>query len=165
MHCVHRLKVLTLSVMLCLAGQASGQTTAVTPFSLQASSLVGEPFKVSERLRGKVAIIFFWSTACAVCRDSLPELRANLAGWREKPFALVTVNVDRNAADWQAYERILGQTQVPPKGLFALRQDASVPAPAKLPLTLLVNAQGQVVARFEGRLAPEVWDGVADWLP
>jgi glutathione peroxidase-family protein len=32
-------------------------------------------------------------------------------------------------------------------------------------LTLLVNAQGKVVARFEGRLAPEAWDGVADLLP
>jgi hypothetical protein len=37
--------------------------------------------------------------------------------------------------------------------------------PPKLPLTLLVNAQGKVVARFEGRLAPEAWDGVADLLP
>ena len=37
--------------------------------------------------------------------------------------------------------------------------------PPKLPLTLLVNAQGKVVARFEGRLAPEAWDGLADLLP
>ena len=100
-----------------------------------------------------------------MCRDSLPELRANLAGWRDKPFALVTVNVDRNPADWQAYERILGQTQTPPQGLFTLRQDPAVSTPSKLPLTLLVNAQGQVVSRFEGRLAPEAWDGVADLIP
>lgn len=159
------LRTLSLFAMLCLSGMAHSQATTVAPLSLQAHNLGGERFATPERLRGKVSIVFFWSTACAVCRDSLPELRANLAGWRDKPFALVTVNVDRNPADWQAYERILGQTQTPPKGLFALRQDASVPAPAKLPLTLLVNAQGQVVARYEGRLAPEAWDGVADLLP
>jgi len=164
MHVVHRLKTLSLLAMLCVAAMAHAQPTAVAPLTLQAHNLGGERFASPERLRGKVSIVFFWSTACAVCRDSLPELRANLAGWRDKPFALVTVNVDRNPADWQAYERILGQTQTPPKGLFALRQDAAVSAPAKLPLTLLVNAQGQVVARFEGRLAPEAWDGVADLL-
>jgi hypothetical protein len=30
---------------------------------------------------------------------------------------------------------------------------------------LLVDAKGTVVARYEGRLAPEVWDGVAELLP
>ncbi len=165
MHFAHRLKALPLFAMLCLTGMTHAQPTAVAPLSLQAHSLGGERFAAQERLRGKVTIVFFWSTACAVCRDSLPELRANLAGWRDKPFALVTVNVDRNPVDWQAYERILGQTQTPPKGLFALRQDAAISAPPKLPLTLLVNAQGQVVARYEGRLAPEAWDGVADLMP
>jgi hypothetical protein len=28
-----------------------------------------------------------------------------------------------------------------------------------------VDAKGKVVARYEGRLAPEVWDGVADLMP
>ena len=165
MHIAQSLRTLPLLAMLCLAGMAHAQSTTPAPLALQAHNLGGERFAAQERLRGRVSIVFFWSTACAVCRDSLPELRANLAGWRDKPFALVTVNVDRNPADWQAYERILGQTQTPPKGLFALRQDATLPAPAKLPLTLLVNAQGQVVARFEGRLAPEAWDGVADLMP
>ena len=165
MHITPRFKALPLLAMLCLAVSAQAQPATVVPLSLQAQNLGGERFAAQERLRGKVTIVFFWSTDCAVCRDSLPELRANLAGWRDKPFALVTVNVDRNPADWQAYERILGQTQSPPKGLFALRQDPAIAAPAKLPLTLLVNAQGQVVARFEGRLAPEAWDGVADLMP
>jgi len=160
-----RFRALSLLAMLCLCGMAHAQTAASVPLSLQAHNLGGERFAATERLRGKVSIVFFWSTACAVCRDSLPELRANLVGWRDRPFALVTVNVDRNPADWQAYESILAQTQSPPKGLFALRQDANLPAPAKLPLTLLVDAQGKVVARYEGRLAPEAWDGVADLMP
>lgn len=124
----------------------------------------GEKF-MQEQIRGKVAIVFYWSTACAVCRDSLPELRANLSGWRDKPFALVTVNVDKSANDWLAYERILGTTQAASKGLIALRQDEGQSIPMKLPLTLLVDAKGKVISRFEGRLAPEAWDGVADLMP
>ena len=131
---------------------------------LKASDTKGEHF-TQDRIRGKVAIVFYWSTSCAVCRDSLPELRTNLNGWREKPFALVTVNVDKNAADWLAYERIQTQTQMPPRSLIAVRKDDDQAAPMKLPLTLLVDAKGKVVARYEGRLAPEAWDGVADLMP
>lgn len=131
---------------------------------LHAFGINGEKF-TEDRIRGKVAIVFYWSTSCAVCRDSLPELRKNLSGWREKPFALVTVNVDKTASDWQAYERIQSQTQAPTKGQIALRLDEGKPTPIKLPLTLLVDAKGKVVARYEGRLAPEAWDGVADLMP
>jgi len=153
-----------------IACSAQAQTSApatasgVRPLELQARTVAGERFS-PESLKGRVSIVFFWSTACAVCRDSLPELRANLMGWRDKPFSLVTVNVDRNAEDWKAYERILGKTTMPPKNLFAVRQEPGANLPPKLPLTLLVNAKGNVVARYEGRLAPEAWDGVADLLP
>ena len=149
---------------LCAQPVTPAAEAAPQALSLQAHNMGGEPF-TSAALKGKVAIVFFWSTSCAVCRDSLPELRANLAGWRNKPFALVTVNVDAKASDWLAYESILSKTKMPPKTLYTLRQDEGKPVPPKLPLTLLVNAQGNVVARYEGRLAPEAWDGVADLLP
>lgn len=154
-----------------LGGVAAAQTappkqTTAAPvmLDLHAFGITGEKF-TEDRIRGKVAIVFYWSTSCAVCRDSLPELRTNLNGWRDKPFALVTVNVDKNASDWLAYERIQGQTQAPAKGLIPLRLDEGKITPMKLPLTLLVDAKGKVVSRFEGRLAPEAWDGVADLMP
>jgi hypothetical protein len=99
-----------------------------------------------------------------VCSDSLPEMRANLVGWKSKPFALVTVNLDRRKDDWLAYESLVNLTQMPGKNLITLRQDDALPMPTKLPLTLLVDFSGNVVARYEGRVAPEVWDGVADFL-
>ncbi len=160
-----------IAAVACYAGLATAQTApakpataAATALDLQAVSATGEKFS-PDRIRGKVAIVFYWSTSCAVCRDSLPELRTNLNGWRDKPFALVTVNVDKNAEDWLAYEKIQGKTQMPSKGLIAVRQDAGKAVPMKLPLTLLVDAKGKVVARYEGRMAPEVWDGVADLMP
>ena len=136
---------------------------APTPFQVQATNPQGERFRAQD-LKGKVAVVFYWSTSCAVCRDSLPEMRANLNGWKNKPFALVTVNLDRRKDDWLAYENLVNVTQMPGKGLISLRQDDALPAPAKLPLTLLVDAKGNVVARYEGRVAPEVWDSVADLM-
>ncbi|MEO7106090.1 MAG: TlpA disulfide reductase family protein [Rhodoferax sp.] len=155
-------------VAVCCTGLATAQTAPATAtttmLDLRATDTKGAPFN-QDLIRGKVAIVFFWSTSCAVCRDSLPELRVNLNGWREKPFALVTVNVDKSANDWLSYERIQTQTQMPSKSLIAVRQDEGKAAPMKLPLTLLVDAKGKVVARYEGRLAPEAWDGVADLMP
>ena len=76
MHITQRLKSLPLLAMLCLTSLAHAQPTAAAPLALQATNLAGERFAAPERLRGKVSIVFFWSTTCAVCRDSLPELRA-----------------------------------------------------------------------------------------
>jgi len=42
----------------------------------------------------------------------------------------------------------------------------SDPIPAqKLPLTLVLDVRGQVMAKHEGRIATEAWDEVADLLP
>lgn len=154
---------LALLVMYLFGAGAQAQAPG-TALDVSAYAMNGERFSLKQ-IEGKVAIVFFWSTSCAVCRDSLPELRANLAGWRSKPFALVTVNVDRTPNDWLSYERILAQTQAPLKGLISVRQDEGRALPAKLPMTLLVDAKGKVVGRYDGRVAPEAWDGVADLLP
>lgn len=131
----------------------------------QASKASGERFQ-PDQVKGKVTVVFYWSTGCAVCRDSLPELRANLNGWRDKPFALLTVNVDRNAAEWQDYERIATTMQKKPlPGLISLHQDGVLPGSVRLPVTVLLDAKGKQVARYEGRVAPEVWDAIADLLP
>lgn len=158
---------LAMLVLLALPAPARAQTGVVASvgsvFSLAATNLDGVRFDAAA-LQGNVSVVFFWSTGCAVCRDSLPELRANLSGWRNKPFMLVVVNVDRQAADWLSYERVLGKFKAPTKGYVSVRQDDGVPLPSRLPLTLLLDAKGKVLQRIEGRVAPEIWDGVAELL-
>lgn len=157
----------SLTVLLGFFMPLHAQTVAApavgSPFGLSAATADGARFDASS-VRGNVTVVFFWSTGCAVCRNSLPELRANLAGWRNKPFALLLVNVDRQAQDWLTYERVLDKFQTAPKGYFSVRQEESLPAPSRLPLTLLLDAKGKVLQRIEGRVAPEVWDAVADVL-
>lgn len=143
---------------------AQSQAAAAKPtpklLVLQATTLEGTQFDLG-KLKGKVVMVFFWSTKCSVCRSHLPELRANLTGWRGKPFELVTVNVDADMADWRGYEKIVKQTQsVQPITLWAGKENTQ-----KLPLTLVLDTQGRVVARHEGRIAPEAWDAVAELLP
>ena len=91
------------------SAQAQG-SAAPPPLLAQATTLEGAGFDASA-LKGKVVMLFYWSTRCAVCRSHLPELRANMVGWRSKPFVLVTVNVDSDASEWRAYEHLVAQTQ------------------------------------------------------
>ena len=65
------------------------------------------------QLKGKVVLLFFWSTDCSVCLDKLPELRRNLDGWRGKDFVIVAVNQDRSSAELRAYEQVLDKVAPP----------------------------------------------------
>jgi cytochrome oxidase Cu insertion factor (SCO1/SenC/PrrC family) len=146
------------------ANSTAGLGVASGNLSLAAADSKGQRITAAA-VRGKVAVVFFWSTNCAVCRDSLPELRANAAGWQDKPFTLLAVNVDARKDDWLHYEKLVNQTVATNANWLSVRLDDAAPAAQRLPLTLLVDAKGKVIARYEGRLAPEVWDGVAELLP
>ena len=141
--------------------QAQIKVTPNTPaHTLQATQLDGKPYDIS-KARGKVVMVFYWSTNCSVCLNHMPELRANLAGWRNKPFELVTVNVDSKMDDWKTYEQITAKVEaLRPMAVWAGKSPTT-----RLPLTLVLNTKGQVIARHEGRIAPEAWDDVADALP
>jgi thiol-disulfide isomerase/thioredoxin len=135
---------------------------------LQGKTTEGKPFNLAA-LKGKVVLVLFWSTDCAVCRDKMPELRENYAGWNGKPFELVTVSVDRRAEDLDAYEKII-QRMVPLKQRFVQLwaggpgYSDSFDKPASLPMSYLLDKSGKVVERYAGRIPPDAWDRIADLL-
>lgn len=150
------------AVVLALASMsANAEPSALKqPLALSATTLEGGAFDASV-LKNKVVMVYYWSTGCAVCRSHLSELRANLAGWKNKPFALVTVNVDADATQWRAYEHIASQTQsVRPISVWEPKA-----AMGKLPITLVTDVAGVVKYRYDGRIATESWDSVAELLP
>jgi len=118
--------------------------------------------------KGKVVLLFFWSTECAVCLDQLPEMRRNLDGWRGQDFLIIAVNQDRAVADLSAYERVLDRIAPPnPQMKIVWRRDAAYrdsfgDLPQKSPTTLIIDRKGALVKRVSGRAAPEVWDDVAE---
>ena len=133
-----------------------GQTVAAKPFRLDA-------------LRGKVVLVLFWSTDCAVCRDKMPELRANVQGWAGKPFELVSVSADRKLQDALDYEQIVSRlvplTQRFPQlwtGGAGYRDTFG--KPVQLPTTYLLDKTGTVVEKYTGRVPPEAWDKIAEML-
>lgn len=131
--------------------------------------LDGKPFDLAAQ-RGKVVMVVFWSTACAVCRDTLPELRANYAGWRGKPFELVVVATDPRRQDVVDYENLLERI-VPTTSRFPSLWRAEpghrdgFGVVGQLPATFVLDREGRIVERFNGRIPTEAWDRVAELLP
>ena len=142
--------------------------TAQTP-QFSGKTLDDRAFTLAAQ-RGRVVMVVLWRTDCAVCLSKMPELRANAQGWKGKPFDLVTVSLDAKSADTESYDRARrqvaaaegpvwsfwqGQTQMPDDWRRATR----------VPVTLVIDREGRIAARHEGRVPAEVWDSVADLLP
>jgi thiol-disulfide isomerase/thioredoxin len=160
--------LLTLGLFLSLAplpglAMQPGETAVI-----QGKTLTGAPFDLAA-LRGKVVLVLFWSTDCAVCRDKMPELRANAQGWQGKPFELVSISFDRREQDAQDYEKLV-TTLVPNSQRFpslwsgnpAYKGNAG--RPAQLPTAWLLDKSGKLVETYTGRIPPEAWDKIADLL-
>jgi peroxiredoxin len=153
-----------------LAAAAQPATTPpakAAPATLTGRSTQGGPLDL-QQLRGKVVLLFFWSTDCPVCLDKLPELRRNLEGWRGKDFVIVAVSQDRSAADLKAYEQVLDRVAPPnPQMKIVWRRDAAHrdgfgELPLNVPTTVVIDRQGQVVKQLRGRMPAELWDDIAE---
>lgn len=135
---------------------------------IEGATIDGKPFQLAG-LKGKVVLVMFWSTGCAVCRDKMPELRQNYEGWAGKPFELVLVSVDTRMQDLNDYERIISR-MVPLKQRFVQlwAGDASYRdgfgKPSQLPAAYLLDKNGKIVERYAGRIPAEAWDRIADLL-
>ena len=163
---LHRcLLAAALSALTCLA---QARTAAAAP----GAALVGKTGQGATvdlaSYKGKVVLLFFWSTDCAVCLDMLPEMRRNLRGWRGNDFAIVAINQDRALADLEGYERVL-DTAVPPNPQMKLvwrhdpaHHDSFGELATRTPTTVIIDRKGAVVKSVTGRAAPELWDDIAE---
>jgi cytochrome oxidase Cu insertion factor (SCO1/SenC/PrrC family) len=160
------LQRLLLTGLFAAAGVCAQVQTAPNP------GLVGKTMQAAvvdlAQLKGKVVLMFFWSTDCPVCLDKLPELRRNLEGWRGKDFVIVAVSQDRSMADLKAYAQVLDKI-APPNAQMKIvwrrdpaHRDNFGELPMKSPTTLVIDRAGKVVKTISGRVPAELWDDIAE---
>lgn len=98
--------------------------------------------------RGKWVVLNFWATWCAPCRHEMPSLDRLQAAMPE--IAVVPVATGRNAVP--GIERFFAEAEI--KNLPILRDPKSELARAMgvmgLPVTVILNTEGQEVARLIG---------------
>jgi len=156
-----------------IAASASRSLMAATPTSpltpeLEGTAANGQRLQLAP-LRGRVVLVFYWATGCAVCRDKMRELRANLMGWKGQPFTLIGVNMDTRKQDWLDYEHLVAQS-IPAaqrfESVWAGGSDFrdTMGRPAQLPTACLIDKDGRLVERYRGRVPAEAWDRIADLM-
>lgn len=166
------IKNVLIALCLALTLPIAAQTALVETPSVNGTTMDKKPFQI-ESLKGKVVVLMYWSTDCAVCRDKMPELRENVRGWADKPFELVLVSVDKRMQDVDNYNTILNAS-VPTKQRFT-QLWAGEPSykdnlgtaqlsRTQLPVTYLIDKTGRLVQRNYGRIPPELWDTIAELL-
>lgn len=99
--------------------------------------------------RGQVVLLNIWATWCAPCLKEMPTLDALQADMGGPDFQVVTVSLDRTAAEAQAwFEKNNIRTLTPyHDGTYRIAGDVKAPG---LPTTILYGRNGQELARLAG---------------
>ncbi|WP_136419214.1 TlpA disulfide reductase family protein [Herbaspirillum sp. ST 5-3] len=147
-------------LLLCLAGAASSAFSK-TPGEVEIGSVLREaqmqglsgPAKKLSAYRGKPLVINVWASWCGPCRAEMGSLERLAKRYGGKQFNVIGVSTD----DYR--DRALAFLQQS-KTSFSNYIDSelfleNMLGADRIPLTLLVDAQGRVVAKFYGA---KQWD-------
>jgi thiol-disulfide isomerase/thioredoxin len=146
-----------LGLLSCSLPASGGELSVVEPgprAALSLPDLNGRLHDLNE-LRGKVVLVNFWASWCTPCIQEMPSIQRLADKMRNRPFAVIGVNVA------EAERRV--RTMVQRLGIgfpVLLDKDSAVFNRWKvtvLPTTYLLDADG--VVRYVGR-GPLEWDGV-----
>ena len=95
-----------------------------------------------QAFRGKVVFIDFWASWCGPCKLSFPYLRRIAQFNKNKPFALVSVNVDHAHTDALVFLQENGpdvEVIFDPKGVLAARFNVKA-----MPTSILIGKDGRI---------------------
>ena len=98
--------------------------------------------------RGKLLLLNFWATWCAPCREELPAFTRWQKSYGSDGLQVIGVSMDDES---ESVRQLLARHPVSyPVVMGDARLGERFGGVLGLPLTLLIDAQGRVVARFQG---------------
>ena len=119
-----------------------------------AAKLDGAPFKTLDGAalspadwKGKVVVLNYWATWCVPCRSEIPEFNRIQAEMGAKGVEVVGISMDEDGAE--SVKPFLEKNPMKyTVGLGSGSMDA-------LPVTVVIDRQGNTVQRFDGLAKPE----------
>lgn len=149
------MKRVILLLLMCLTQgvQAEDSPSSAPLYEASFNDLGGQPVAL-EQLKGKVAVVNFWATWCPPCRKEIPDLIEVHAQYRERGVAFLGIAVEDNSELVQDFARasgidyplVIGKEQ----GMVLMQKLGN--RLAGLPFTLVLDAQGNIVANRRGKM-------------
>lgn len=149
------------AVLLCGCSQTGNNETTPTESDAAAPdftmyTLDGKAVKLSD-FEGKPTILNFWASWCGPCKSEMPELEAAYLAYGDQiHFAMVNLTDGTNdtIAAASGYIREKGYT-------FPVYYDTELAGAAaygvsSIPLTIFINARGEMVAYHTGSMTEDV---------
>lgn len=107
----------------------------------------GTDLKLSD-LRGKVVLVDFWASWCGPCRKANPEVVRIYNQYKDKGFDVLGVSLDRNQAAWEKAIEADKLTWHHVSDLKGWQNEAAqLYSVRSIPQTLLIDAEGNIIAR------------------
>ncbi len=163
--------LLTLAGLLLACGQATPRSDSGAASGRAAGTEAPVVFAGLERIRAELAahrgrpvFVNFWATWCAPCVEELPDLAALALDDGARPAAFLGISLDAwvtgdGAETMEKVRRALAGVGVSyPNLIYLGDQDPLLEAfrlPGSIPYSVLYDAQGRELARWDGKTAIE----------
>lgn len=126
--------------------------------------LDGQTHKLSS-LRGQVVVVNFWATWCGPCQEELPRLDRLAADYAGKPVVFVLISIDE-PKNRGKIPGVLERLHVARESWVGADTDtmAGFGLGDIVPGTVILDSDGEVIARIMGEARETDVRGAIDWL-
>jgi thiol-disulfide isomerase/thioredoxin len=129
------------------------RTRNALPVEVELKDLDGHTIRLSD-FRGKIVFLNFWTTWCFDCRIEMPHMEKLHQRFKNKDFAMVTINLQESASQ---VKRFFNQFKLTFTAL--LDSDGEIGARfmiTAIPTTFILNKEGIIIGKAMG---PRKWGG------
>lgn len=143
---------LLLSLCVAVSAQQNLQVGQQAPsFSVQ--SLEGETVSL-DQLQGKVVLLTFWSTRCAICHSEIPKLNQVVDKYNGKDVVFLALTMENEAKVNPYLKKNPFNYKILPNGFGVVLKYANMTKDGGInmgfPSYFLINKQGAIKLRAEG---------------
>jgi thiol-disulfide isomerase/thioredoxin len=131
----------------------STELVHIPPFAVEDTN--GQPIS-SSTLNGKVALLDFWATWCAPCRQEIPHFNKLYAKYRDRGFVIVGLSLDKYKATVTTFRR---RTPIDyPIALASKETQQQFGGINVYPTAFLVDRDGRIIKKYLGFSYPEEFE-------
>jgi len=138
---------------------------AGAPLLAGAASDIGDPAKIEavlingqkvnpDQWKGRVVMVNFWATWCAVCQTEMPGWQKFYEANRAKGFEMIALSVDDGVEEVHAF-LAKKPYRFPVAWRFDKQEDDDFPTVRSTPTTYFVDKHGRVALMHIGRMSEE----------